>query len=147
MSWHTWNQYEHTDEENNQWCLLRAIEWSAFPVFLTQPFVPILLYFFNWIIILMVIVAFNWLWNVIKYKYINITLSTIAAYVVGFNKWIWSIGFAINFLIQKQYILSILSIFYPFLSGIIARLNIPVQVGIIQKFFMHKLGYTEFKEN
>lgn len=61
-----WNEYEHTDEENLKWSWLRAVEWGAFPIFVTQPIIPFLIFFFDWKIIIGVIIICNWLWNFIR---------------------------------------------------------------------------------
>ncbi len=138
-----WNEYEHTDEENLKWSWLRAVEWGAFPIFVTQPIIPFLIFFFDWKIIIGVIIICNWLWNFIRYRYTNLSISTTAALFVSIFKWISCMGFGIYFLIHKDYFLAALSGLYPFWSGIVGGINIPSQIGIIQQKFMRQLGYEK----
>lgn len=44
-----WNPAEHSDQENLTWCYLRAIEWCAWPAFVSHPFIPILFLFVPWL--------------------------------------------------------------------------------------------------
>lgn len=138
-----WNEFEHTDEENLKWSWLRSIEWGAFPVYLTQPIIPVLIFFIDWKIVIGFIIVINWLWNFVKYKYLNLSISTSVVFFVTFLKWISSLGFGIYFFIQKDYFLCLLCGLYPLWSGIIGRLNISPKIGIIQQKIMNKLGYEK----
>ena len=43
-----WTASEHSDEDNLQRAQLRGIEWIGWPLFLSQPIVAVLLYFYDW---------------------------------------------------------------------------------------------------
>jgi hypothetical protein len=58
-----WNSGEHSDEENIRWSWLRAVEWLEWPLFISQPVVPILLYFYRWPAVLGGVVAVAFLWR------------------------------------------------------------------------------------
>jgi|SRR6516164_934128 hypothetical protein len=62
LSQPTWNPDEHSLEENLRWALLRAMEWLTWPNFISQPIVPILLYFYPWpwVIGSVVLISFAW---------------------------------------------------------------------------------------
>ena len=57
-----WRPEQHSDDENLRWALLRAIEWKHWPLFLSQPIVPVLLYFYPWpwVIGLVFVATFVW---------------------------------------------------------------------------------------
>jgi hypothetical protein len=58
-----WNSGEHSDEENIRWSWLRAVEWLEWPLFISQPVVPVLLYFYRWPAVLGGVVAVAFLWR------------------------------------------------------------------------------------
>jgi hypothetical protein len=57
-----WKPSEHSDEDNWRWAFLRALEWVHWPLFISQPLVPILLYFYPWpwIVGLVVLITLAW---------------------------------------------------------------------------------------
>ncbi len=58
-----WHASEHTDDENVRWSWLRAIEWVNWPLFVSQPVVPVLLYFFPWPGVVGTVVLVSFLWR------------------------------------------------------------------------------------
>ena len=54
---------EHTDDENVLWSWLRALEWVNWPLFISQPVVPVLLYFFPWPWVVGTVVMIWFLWR------------------------------------------------------------------------------------
>jgi hypothetical protein len=59
-----WRASEHTDDENVRWSHLRAIEWLEWPLFMSAPVVPVLLYFFSWPWVVGAVVVISFLWRV-----------------------------------------------------------------------------------
>ena len=59
-----WDPSTHSNDENVRWSWLRAVEWASWPVFISQPIVPALLYFYDWSVIFVGVVlalaAFLW---------------------------------------------------------------------------------------
>jgi hypothetical protein len=57
-----WRATEHSDFENSQWLLLRSIEWIQWPLFISQPAVPILLWFYQWqpVVVAVIVIAILW---------------------------------------------------------------------------------------
>lgn len=39
-----WNPHENSDQENLRWCWLRAVEWGKWPLFVSQPLLPLMLF-------------------------------------------------------------------------------------------------------
>ena len=60
-----WNSSKHSEDENVRWAWLRANEWMNWPLFLSQPVVPVLLYFITWTDLLVVIVVVTLCWRTI----------------------------------------------------------------------------------
>lgn len=58
-----WNAAEHSDAENIRWSWLRAVEWIQWPLFMSQPVVPELLYFYSWPAVLGGIVVLTFFWR------------------------------------------------------------------------------------
>jgi hypothetical protein len=137
-----WNPLQNSDEENLRWSLLRAIEWGIWPAFLSGPVVPLLLPFFEWWKIIGVVVILTW--SFMRYKYINVAMASLGVYFV-FLRWIVCPLAAIYLVIQHNYILAILAIFWPMLAGFLGIFVGGTKIGTIQKMFMNKLGYSENK--
>lgn len=60
-----WNAARHSEDENVRWAWLRANEWVNWPLFLSQPIIPVLLYFVDWPILLGAIVVITFFWRTI----------------------------------------------------------------------------------
>ena len=58
-----WEPSQHSNDNNVLWSWLRAVEWVTWPLFLSQPIVPVLLYFFSWPIVLGGVVLITLLWR------------------------------------------------------------------------------------
>lgn len=58
-----WSATEHSTDENVRWSWLRAVEWIGWPLFLSQPIVPVLLYFFPWYWICGAVIAVTIVWR------------------------------------------------------------------------------------
>ena len=67
-------------------CWLRAIEWGKWPLFVTQPLVPVLFLFFTWWKVIIWVMVFSWLWTLIRYKFVSLTLANAGAILVTI-KW------------------------------------------------------------
>jgi len=48
---------------NLRWAWLRAVEWINWPSFITQPVVPVVLYFFDWWWMVLAVVALGYVWS------------------------------------------------------------------------------------
>lgn len=141
-----WNPNNHSREENSKWCQLRAIEWGKFPLFISQPFVPILLHYYAWWKILIFIILFNFLWCIIRYQFVSKILAETGVYLLKL-KWPISILICIYFLFQKKYFLGVLSISWPFVTLILTMLTGPTQIGMIEKLFAYNLGLIDRNNN
>ena len=82
-----WRAVEHTAEENEHWCSLRAVEWERWPLFVSQPLIPPLLFFAARLRIFAGLILLGWLWSLVRYHIINADLAYVGAAFVAFLKW------------------------------------------------------------
>jgi len=136
------NAVLYTDEENLKWCWLRAVEWGQWPLFTAQVVAPTLFLFFSWWQVAITVVILNWLWLLICYKYVNVTLAGLGPFFI-ILKWPVSIGIAVYFLIQVNYLLAAVSGFWPVITLFLMFLSPPIKTGIIQTALMNRLGYKK----
>ena len=150
------NTIQNTDEENLRWSWLRAIEWEAWPFFISQPVVPILLYSFAWWKIIIGLILIQFAWTVlVRNKFVSVALAGGGAIFV-LLKWVVCPITAYRFFEQGQFGLAALAFLWPFAMLIIkqivwmimALILIPfqieiMQIGIVQSLFMNKLGYSQ----
>ena len=139
-----WESSKHSDEENNRWSLLRAIEWGIWPAFLSIPIVPLFLTFFVWWKVIIVVISLTIFWSFIRYKYVNIKMAYYGVLLVQL-KWIICPIVAIYLLTQSSSIAAVITLFWAFLAAYCGIFVGGTKIGFIQKMFMNKLGYSENK--
>jgi hypothetical protein len=140
-----WNPSEYSDEENLQLSWLRAIEWGNWPLFITQPIAPILIVFFEWWKIAIIITICNYLWSLLRYKYVSVFLADLGSLFIHL-KWPASISVAIYFIIQKNYHSAIFSGLWPIITLILLIFAPRTQIGKLQNIIMKKIGYERKDE-
>ena len=128
-----------TNAEIERWLLLRAIEWNAFPAFVSQPLVPIMFPLFSWYWVIATVIALSILWSTIRYSYVNITVATVACHFVVLAKWPFTIGSAIYLFIHRQFVPALIALVWPFLAG---SFTIPGKIGVIELAFAKKIRYV-----
>lgn len=122
---------------------LRAIEWTNWPAFLSPLFVPILLIWVDWWLVLLGLVLVEMLWCLVRYRVHNFAIANIASAFVQFGKWpVAILGFVV-LIYHKHYAISFLSLLWPVLHGFIA---IPGQVGLAELNFAREIGYIRNSE-
>lgn len=135
----SWDPLKHTYEENLQWSWLRAVEWGAWPAFLSQPIIPLFLPFIAWWELIGIVIILTALWSFVSYRYVSISLVIGGLYFV-LLKWIVC-PLVIIYLITKHiYGLAVLAFIWPFLAGFLGTGS---QNKRIQNMFMAKLGYEQ----
>ena len=137
-----WNSNEHTDQENLQWCWLRAVEWGRWPIFISQIIAPPMLLIFNWLTVIIIFVVLNVLWSLfVRYKFVSINLAFMGVLVTKL-KWLICPLLGYYFFSLNNILLAAIALFWPLLIFIIGALP-TTQIGVIQNMFMNKLGYTK----
>jgi hypothetical protein len=118
-----WKPEQHSDDENLRWAWLRAVEWRHWPLFVSQPAVPVILYFYpwQWVIGAVVLATFTW-WFMVAPRLTPATSIDISVYFVWLRFpisplmawWIWEKG---------DHWTAALALFWPFLgNGIVSWL-------------------------
>ena len=136
----TWDPTLHPDEVNLRWSLLRAIEWGRWPVFLSQPTVPILLLVLDWKAVVSSIIITNLLWaSFVRYRFVSVAAAYWGTTLVRL-KWLTCPIAAVYLFMRGDQGLAALSLFWPVVVFVIGALP-TTQVGRIQNMFMARLGY------
>lgn len=150
-----WNPSEHSDEVNLRWSWLRAVEWIVWPLFISQPLVPVLLYFapWQWIIGLVVLVTFLWRLFVVPaavsprlaffgaiFVKFRFATAPIMAYLIWHEGEPWIAALALGWpfvgIFVAQWVLAILQA--PVSLTVLGQAS---QIGLVQTRFMARLGY------
>jgi hypothetical protein len=152
-----WNPAQHSDEENTRWAWLRAVEWIEWPLFLSQPVVPVLLFFYPWPWVLGLAAASAFVWRLLvvpsfvspSLAYLGpmfVALKYVAAPVMAFL--LWQRGDAW---------IAALALLWPFVGLLVIQSGVGLiyapfalsargqasQVGVVQKRLMAALGYEQ----
>ena len=139
----TWNPTQHTDQQNLRWCWLRAVEWAAFPAFLSQPVAPILFIFFPWYFVMLGVVTLGLVWRFVRYSFVSVRIASAVVVPVVWLKWPASIGSSIYLFLHHQPVAGVLALVWSFVAGWTgAAIGFPTQVGVIELAFAKKIGYA-----
>ena len=138
MNFETYN-----DEEIRRWLWLRALEWAAFPAFISQPVAPILFIFFRWYFVVLGVVTLGFIWRFVRYSFVSVRVADAVVVPVVWLKWPASIGSSIDLFIHHHQVAGVLALVWPFVAGWIgAVIGFPTQVGAIELAFAKKIGYV-----
>jgi hypothetical protein len=133
----------YTDDEIKRWLWLRAIEWGAFPSYLSQPVAPILFIFFPWYFVALGVVTLGLIWRFVRYSFVSVRVASAVVVPVVWLKWPASVGSGIYLFIHHQPAPGVLALVWPFVAGGIgAAAGFPTYVGIIELAFAKKIGFV-----
>jgi hypothetical protein len=152
-----WSAESHSDDENFRWAWLRSVEWVAWPLFISQPLVPILLYFYPWFVVLASVIVATFAWRLIIVPFLIIpavadfgsvfvTLRFATSPVMAFLIWqkgqAWTALLALLWPLFGNFFASwLLGILYALISLTPIWKNI--EVGSVQSRFLQFLGYSK----
>jgi len=136
-----WDPLLNTDEENVQWCWLRAVEWGRWPIFLSQSVAPVLLAFLSVPTVVVLFVCLNLLWALIRYRFVSARLAEIGVFIV-LPKTLVSVGMAVYLYLDHDITKAVVALLWPILIVIIGIIGIfpTVRIGLLQGKFMEALG-------
>jgi hypothetical protein len=144
-----WNSVTHSYEENLRWCKLRAMEWARWPLFISQPIVPILLSILQWEILIPLVFFIELYWSVyIRYRFVNVNIAFIGPFISKV-KWLTCPAMGFYFFFEKDIVTGIIALLWPiiifpvgFLSSFVVTVftGNPAMIGIIQNMFMAEIG-------
>ncbi|MGD0338514.1 MAG: hypothetical protein ABSB78_06970 [Bacteroidota bacterium] len=132
-----------TDEEVRRWIWLRSIEWANWPIFISQPLIPIAIIFFKWWLVLVMIYTINIFWSGVRYKYFDPLSATLAAFFVKL-RWPAAIGCGVYLFIHSNYELAMVACLWPLLSGLLVLSG---KLERIQELLNGTMGYNREPEN
>jgi hypothetical protein len=146
-----WSPLEHTDQENLNWCMARAVEWDDWPMWISLPIAPILFTFVSWLPVTVAVLVCNVLWWPIKHRWINLTLAELVGLFCRLLKWPISIACAAYLLFHAERGQAFVALLWPLVillakipvESVMAAFGWPPQVGRLQKLFMRRLGYED----
>lgn len=147
-----WCANEHSDDENVRWSWLRAVEWINWPIFVSQPVIPILFYFYpmSWDKLVLGLIVLNIGWHLgVPKKFASAALAD-AGCLFARLKWISCPAAAYLLWTNNLPYHAIGSLLWPmavlFIQLITNILLNPMfktaHIGPVQNRFMLSLGYT-----
>lgn len=140
----------YTNAEIERWIHLRAIEWSGWPTFISQPVLPVLLIFCPWHVVLVGLLCVDLVWQIIQHAFVSVQLSEISCVAVVWLKWPAALGSSIYLFLHGRYGIGILALLWPlFGSFVTAPLDILLgwlrlrrSLGSISLALAKRLGYV-----
>ncbi|HUW52095.1 MAG TPA: hypothetical protein VMV99_01560 [Rhodanobacter sp.] len=131
-----------TDEAKAKWSLLRAIEWGIWPLFVSQPIIPVMLIYIDWVIVISSLFIISTIWQIICLNLVNLTLSEFGCRFVKL-KWYVSISVAFYLIVLKHYELAALAGLWP-LAVLILNIFFPSRlIGVLQAAIVNKMMALE----
>jgi hypothetical protein len=132
----------YNDEEIRRWLWLRAIEWGAFPAFVSQPIVPVLFVFVPWYVVVLGVVALGIVWRFVRYSFVSVRVAALAVVPVAWLKWPAALCSCVWLFVHRQPIAGVLALLWPLVGGLVGAASGPAKVGIIELAFAKKIGYV-----
>jgi hypothetical protein len=141
---------QYSEPELQRWLHLRAIEWCAWPVFLSQPLLPALLVAFSPVPLLIAVVAAEFLWRFVRYSFVSPRLASAGATFFVTAKWPLAIGATICLVLQHRYSVAALAIVWPLVASlasvpatlIAALFGRHTLVGAVELELAKRIGYV-----
>ena len=129
----------YSDEEIRRWLWLRAVEWGAFPAYLSQPVAPILFIFYPWYFVVLWIFVLGVVWCFVRYSFVSIHLAGAVVLPVVWLKWPAAIGSSIYLFCHHQIGGGVVALIWPLVASFA---GIPAKIGVIELTFAKKIGYA-----
>ena len=128
----------YTDDEVKRWLWLRAIEWGAFPAYISMPIAPVLFIFYPWYFVVPAVFALGLIWCLVRYSFVSVPLANTACLVVVWLKWPAAIGSSIYLFVHRQPVAAVAALVWPLVASFT---GLPAKVGIIELAFAKKIGF------
>ncbi len=151
-----WNPTEHSIDENVRWSWLRAVEWIDWPIFLSQPFVPVFLYFYSWPVVIGAVVVGAFAWRAVSVPFwVSPSLAHVAALFVPV-KYISAPVMAYLIGQRGDTLIALMALLWPFIGPavVMSLLILPTalmertplgkasQIGPVQARFLAAMGFS-----
>lgn len=125
-----------TDDELKLWLRLRAVEWNAWPSYVSQPIVPVLLILCPWSYVLLALGVANFLWCLVRYTFVSVRLAYIAPLFVMPLRWPAALGCGFYLLVNGRVVPGLIALAWPLLAGFA---SIPSKTDVIMLAFAKKI--------
>jgi hypothetical protein len=137
------NARTHSTQENIWWCWLRGCEWIGWPAFLSEPLVPILLFFWPlWQVLLGILIA-NICWMPVRYRVVSVVLGSMGVYF-RLLKWPLTVLMGAYFFWYGDHVNALICALWLPLSGAVIGIIPPLgKIGVTQEMFMAAIGYEK----
>jgi len=140
----------YTDEEIARWLQLRALEWSSWPIFISQPILPVLLVMYPWKPVVIALLCVEAIWQFVQYAFVSVRLSDISCLFVVWLKWPAALGSSIYLFVHGRYALGVAALTWPAVAvfvGMPVNLLIGVlgarrSLGSISLALAQRIGYV-----
>jgi hypothetical protein len=129
----------YSDEEIRRWLWLRAIEWGAFPAYLSQPIAPVLFIFYPWYFVVLGIFLLGVAWCIVRYSFVSALLAGLVVVPVVWLKWPAAMGSSIYLFCHHQIGAGVLALVWPLVASFT---GIPAKIGTIELALAKKIGYV-----
>jgi CheY-like chemotaxis protein len=124
----------YTEAEVERWLLLRAIEWEAWPEFVSQLVIPIALLRFPVLPVLVVLALVDLSWRFVVTHLISMTLVRMGP-IVTFLKWPSAIVCACVLAYSHRFGIAALALVWPLVGGVF--------ITLLSDFLSKRLGLCE----
>ena len=129
----------YTDDEVRRWLWLRAIEWGAFPAYLSQPVAPILFIFYPWYFVILWIFILGVLWCFFRYSFVSPGLAGAVVVPVVWLKWPAAVGSSVYLFWHHQIVAGVFALIWPLVASFT---GLPAKIGVIELALAKKIGYA-----
>jgi hypothetical protein len=133
------NFHGYTEDEIKRWLWLRAIEWGAFPAYLSQPVAPILFIFYHWYFVVLGVVALGLIWCFFRYSFVSVGLYSAVVLPVVWLKWPAAVGSSIYLFVHHQHAAGVVALLWPLVASFT---GVPGQIGVIELALAKKIGFV-----
>jgi hypothetical protein len=141
---------KYTDAEIERWLQLRALEWSSWPIFLSQPVMPLLLVLYPWQHTLIALLCIAAIRQFVQHAFVSVRLSDISCLFVVWLKWPAAIGSSIYLIVHGRYALGVLVLAWPLIAVfvgmpvnlLIGFLGVRRSLGSISLALAQRIGYV-----
>lgn len=122
------------------WCMLRALEWSQWPLFVLQPVAPLALVYMptEWIWLVIALFALSWLWVAVRSQFVSLPLAQFAIVFVRV-RWFTAIAAGAYLAFLHHYEAAGLAAIWPVVTGVLQSLTPSTNLSALQQMFAKRL--------
>ena len=131
----------YTEEEKARFVQLRAIEWSAWPAFLSMGIGALLLPFFGILKSIIIVMVINLIWTAVCMHFVSAKLANYGVFIKKLM-WITCPAVAIYFFINHQIGIGVVALFWGFISMFLQVAKIPgaTKLGQIEQIMYRQIS-------